>query len=128
LLIGFRTMSLTGEYLANPPFMTKNLWDTVLKGKDLFVELNPQTAQSLGLGEGSHAMLKTPRGEVSVCVHLYGGARAGVVYIPEGLGHTAYDEYIQGKGVNANSIFEVLMDPVTGLGTVWATRAQLRRA
>lgn len=128
LLIGFRTMSLTGEYLANPPFMTKNLWDTVLKGKDLFVELNPQTAQSLGLGEGSHAMLKTPRGEVSVCVHLYGGARAGVVYIPEGLGHTAYDEYIQGKGVNANSIFEVQMDPVTGLGTVWATRAQLRRA
>ncbi len=58
----------------------------------------------------------------------YPGARAGVVYIVEGLGHTAYDQYIQGKGVNANSIVEVQLDPVTGLGTAWATRAQLRRA
>ena len=128
LLVSYRSMSLANEYLPNPPFMTKNLWDFVLKGKELFIELNPQTAQSLGMGEGSQALLKTPQGEVPVCVHLYAGARVGVVYIMEGLGHTAYDQYIQGKGVNANSIVEVQMDPVTGLGTVWATRAQLRRA
>ena len=73
-------------------------------------------------------MLKTPQGELPVRVHLYPGARAGVVYIVEGLGHTAYDQYIQGKGVNANSIVEVQLDPLTGLGTAWATRAQLRRA
>jgi ketol-acid reductoisomerase len=53
---------------------------------------------------------------------------ADVVALPEGLGHTAYDEYVQGKGVNANSLVEVHLDPVTGLGTVWATRAQLRLA
>ena len=128
LLVSYRTMALANEYLPNPPFMTKNLWDFVLKGKELFVELNPQTAQPLGMSEGSQALLKTPQGEVSVRVHLSAAARAGTVYIPEGLGHTAYDQYIQDKGVNANSIIEVQMDPVTGLGTVWATRAQLRRA
>jgi hypothetical protein len=43
------------------------------------------------------------------------------------MGHTAYDEYIQDKGVNANNLMEVQLDPVSGMGTVWATRAQLRR-
>jgi anaerobic selenocysteine-containing dehydrogenase len=108
--------------------MTKNVWDFILKGKELFVELNPKTAQSLGVGEGSPVVLKTSQGEVPVRVHLYAGARSGVVYVPEGLGHTAYDEFIQNKGINANSIIEVQMDPITGLGTVWATRVQLRRA
>ncbi len=128
LLVSYRTMALANEYLPNPPFMTKNLWDFVLKGKELFVEVNPQTAQALGMSEGTQAVLKTPQGEVSVRLHLSAGARPGTVFIPEGLGHTAYDRYIQDKGVNGNSIIEVQMDPVTGLGTVWATRAQLRRA
>jgi len=128
LLVSFPTMNLANEYLPNPPFMTKTVWDFVLKGNELFVELNPQTAQSLGMSQGSRALLKTPQGEFPVRVHLYPGARAGVVYIVEGLGHKAYDQYIQGKGVNANSIIEVQLDPLTGLGTVWATRAQLRRA
>jgi anaerobic selenocysteine-containing dehydrogenase len=128
LLVSYPSMSLSNGYLPNPPFMTKALWDFVLKEKDLFVELNPQTAQSLGMAEGSRALLKTPQGELPVRVHLYPGARPGVVYMVEGLGHTAYDQYIQNKGVNANSIMEVQLDPVTGLGTVWATRAQLRRA
>jgi len=128
LLISCQTMNLSSQYLPNPPFMTKTLWDFVLKGKDLFVELNPLTAQSLGLEEGSSALLKTHQGEVPVRVHLYSGARPGVVYIAEGLGHTTYDQYIQNKGINANSIIEVQMDPVTGLGTNWTTRAQLRRA
>ena len=119
---------MANEYLPNPPFMTKTLWDFVLKGNDLFVEVNPQTAQSLGMSEGSYACSRLRREKLPVRVHLYPGARAGVVYIVEGLGHTAYDQYIQGKGVNANSIIEVQLDPVTGLGTVWATRAQLRRA
>jgi hypothetical protein len=44
-----------------------------------------------------------------------------------GLGHKAYDNYVQNKGVNANCLMEVQLDPVSGMGTVWACRAQLRR-
>jgi menaquinone reductase, molybdopterin-binding-like subunit len=128
LLVSYQSMTLANQYLPTPPFMTKNVWDFVLKGNDSFVDLHPQTAQALGLSEGSGALLKTPRGELPVRVHLSHGARVGVVYLVEGLGHTAYDQFIKGKGVNANSIVEVQLDPVTGLGTVWATRAQLRRA
>ena len=92
------------------------------------MEVHPETANNLGIRESDRATLKTPQGAIPVLVHLSQGARPGVVFIPQGLGHKAYDEYIRDKGENANKIIEVQIDPLTGLGTVWATRAQLRRA
>lgn len=128
LLVSYQMMSLSDNYLPNPPFMTKTLWDFVLKGYDLHVEVHPRTALAQGMSEGDRVMLRTPQGELSVRLHLTPAARPGVVYIVQGLGHKAYDEYIQNKGANANSVIEVQVDPVTGLGTAWATRAQLVRA
>lgn len=128
LLVSYRSFFITGDYLANPPFMTKTVWNFVLKEHDQFVEINPKTAKSLGLEEGDKAVIKTSQGQTGVLVHVTPTARPGVVNIVQGLGHKAYDEYIQDKGTNANNLVEVQMDPVTGLGTVWATRAQLRRA
>jgi len=128
LLVGYETQILSIQYLPNPPFLTKMLPDTLLKGNDLLVQVHPKTAQPLGLNEGDQAKIKTPQGELSVRVHLTPGSRPGVVYAAQGLGHEAYDEFIKGKGVNVNRITEVQLDPVTGLGTTWATRAQLVRA
>ncbi|MCE5243912.1 MAG: molybdopterin-dependent oxidoreductase [Syntrophobacteraceae bacterium] len=128
LMVTYKSTSLSDGYLPTPPFMMKTVFDFVLKGTDLFVEVNPQDAAALGLGDGEQATLSTTQGDLPVRVRLYAGARPGVVYMARGLGHKAYDQYIQDKGVNANQAIEVQMDPVTGLGTVWATRAQLRRA
>lgn len=127
-LVAYETRSLSTQYLPNPPFLTKLLPDTLLKGNDLLVELNPKTGQSLGFTEGDRATLKTPQGDVPVRIHLSAGARPGAVYVAQGLGHTAYDEYIKGKGINVNTVTEVQIDPVTGLGTTWFTRARLVRA
>ncbi len=128
LLVAYEIQSLASQYLPNPPFLTKMLPDTLLKGNDLLVQVNPKTAQPLGLSEGDRAKVKTPQGELTVRIHLSPGARPGVVYAAQGMGHEAYDEYIKGKGVNVNSVAEVQLDPVTGLGTTWATRALLARA
>lgn len=127
LLMTYRMSNLAGGFLPTTPFMNKTLPDTLILGSEGFVELHPQTAGSMGLAEGDRALLKTPQGEIPVRVHLFPGAYPGVVFAPQGLGHTAYDEYIGGKGANPNNVIEVLTDPVTGLGTAWATRAQLRR-
>ncbi|MCE5335798.1 MAG: molybdopterin-dependent oxidoreductase [Desulfobacteraceae bacterium] len=127
LLVAHSTGYLTSGYLANPPFMNKLIPDWTLKGNEEFVDVNPQTAQSLGLSQGQSASLRTTQGEATVRVNVTSAARPGVVFLPKGLGHKAYDEYIQNKGTNANSLMEVLLDPVSGMGTVWATRAQLRR-
>lgn len=128
LLVTHHTSTLADQTLANPPFMTKTVFDFTLFQNDQFVEINPATALSLAMAEGDSAVLKTPQGEVPVRIHIYPGARPGVVYLAQGLGHTAQDEYIKDKGVNANGVVEVQLDRVTGLGTVWAARAHLRRA
>ncbi|MEM5790261.1 MAG: molybdopterin dinucleotide binding domain-containing protein, partial [Syntrophobacteraceae bacterium] len=115
-------------FLPNPPFMNKLVPDTMLKGKELFIDINSQTAKALNLAQGDKVTLRTTQAEASVLVNITPTARPGVIYMPRGFGHKAYDEYIQNKGVNANSLVEVHLDPLSGNGIVWATRAQLRRA
>ncbi len=128
LLVSYRLPNVAAQYLPNPPFMNKTVPDTLLRGSDLFVDVNPKTAGPLGIAEGDRIMVGTPRGEVPVRAHIHPGARPGVIFIAQGFGHTAYDEYVRNKGVNANSVIDVQTDPVTGVGIVWASRAKIRKA
>jgi anaerobic selenocysteine-containing dehydrogenase len=125
ILIPVELMRLADGAVGNPPFCTKTLEDTELKRNDLFVEVNPKTAADYGLSEGHHAMLATPKETVKVLVHLFEGIMPGVVGIPKGLGHTAYDDYLAGKGVSANGLMGVVEDPITGLSATWGIRAKL---
>jgi menaquinone reductase, molybdopterin-binding-like subunit len=129
LLVAYETPFIVNGYYTNPPFMLKTVPDTVLL-KDLsFVDVHPETAAKLGLSHGERATLKTPQNEATVLVNISPTARKGIVYAPRGLGHRARgDDYTLNKGANVNSHIEVQMDPVTGMGTVWATRARLDRA
>jgi anaerobic selenocysteine-containing dehydrogenase len=124
-LIPSELMRLADGAVGNPPFCTKALEDTELKGNDLFVEVNPKTAFDYGLAEGGYAMLQTPKGKATVLVHVYEGIVPGVIAIPKGLGHAGYDEYLAGKGVNANSLMGVVEDPISGLCATWGIRAKL---
>ncbi len=124
-LIPYELMRLADGAIGNPPFCTKALEDTELKGKDLFVEVNPKTAYDYGLAEGKCAMLETPKGKAMVLVHLYEGIVPGAIAIPKGLGHAGYDEYLAGKGVNANSLMGVVEDAISGLCATWGIRAKL---
>ena len=125
LLMPFETMAITNGPMANPPFMTKLLFDFQLKGNDSFVEINPETAAKIGLKEGDRVALETQLGKATVRVHLTQAALSGAVFIPTGLGHTSFDSFIKGKGVNANEILKVQQDKITGLATWWLTRAKI---
>ena len=127
LLMPYETMAITNGPVANPPFMTKMLFDFELKGNDSFVEINPKTATSLGLKEGDQVALQTERGTLEVRVHLTEAARPDVVFIPTGLGHGGFDAFIRGKGVNANKILVAQQDQVTGLATWWGTRVKISK-
>jgi anaerobic selenocysteine-containing dehydrogenase len=126
LLVTFKPCFTTGGYVPTPPFMNKLIPDYVLKDEEAFVELHPDTAAKFAFSQGDRVSLKTSQGEATVRINISPAAHPGVAYLPEGLGHKAYDEYIQNKGTNANSLMEVQLDPVSGMGTVWACRAQLR--
>ncbi len=128
VLTPYDTMRITSGYVGNPPFMTKTVPVEVLKGKELLVELNPQTADQLGFSEGVRAVLTTPAGTANVRVHLYEGIMPGLVAMARGLGHTAYDKYLADKGTNVNRLIGPTADPVSGLNAAWGIRAKLTRA
>lgn len=109
------------------PYMTKNIDDSTLVRKDLFVKVNPETAGNMGLAEGCAASVQTPTGWLPVRVHLDDGVMPGVVGIPLGLGHKNGDEFLAGKGVNAYQILEPVEDPASGLAVWWGARVELTK-
>ena len=128
LLMPFDSMRLASGFISNPPFVIKSVEDTILKGKDVCVEVNPATARSLGLADGKLATVSTPKGEARVRIYHYDGIMPGVVAIPRGLGHTADDKYMAGKGVNFNELIGSVEDRASGLDTAWGVRAKLAKA
>jgi len=128
VLIPYEIMRLANGFIGDPPFVIKTVDDTILKGKESFIEVNPKTARALGLSEGSLAMLTTPKGSEKVRVHLFDGIMPGIVAMPKGLGHTAYDNYLAEKGVNFNNLIGPIKDPVSGLDAAWGIRAKLTKS
>ncbi len=128
ILIPYDSMRLANGFIGDPPFVIKTVADTVLKKKDSFVEINPKTARAHSLSEGSYAVLTTPKGSARVKVHLFDGVMPGIVAIPSGLGHTAYDKFLSKKGVNVNELIGSVEDPVSGFNAVWGIGANLKKA
>lgn len=126
-LIPYDSMRLANGFIGDPPFVIKTVEDTVLKKKDSFVEINPKTARAYSLSEGNYATLTTPKGSARVRIHLFDGIMPGIVAMPSGLGHTAYDKFLSGKGVNVNELIGSVEDPVSGLNAVWGIRAKLNK-
>jgi menaquinone reductase, molybdopterin-binding-like subunit len=127
LLFPIELINLASGWVGNPPFLNKTLLDYQLEKDALFVELNPKTASQHGLAEGSRAVLRSPKGELTIRIHLFDGAMPGVVFIPLGLGHTAYDRYLRGKGVNPFDIIDPTEDPLSGQPVWWNTRVAVSR-
>ncbi|NNL74993.1 MAG: molybdopterin-dependent oxidoreductase [Desulfobacterales bacterium] len=128
VLVPYDSMRLAAGFIGDPPFVIKTVEDTVLKVKDVFVEINPATAGKLGLSEGRYAKLTTPKGSAKVKVHLFDGIMPGIVAMPSGLGHTAYDKFLAGKGININQLTGPVEDTSTGHDAAWGIRAKLVKA
>lgn len=128
VLVPYDSMRLSSGYAGSPPFMMKTVSDKTIKGNDGFVEINPETAGKLGLRDGQFALLSTPKASARVRVHFYDGIRPGVLAMPRGLGHTAYDDYLANKGVNVHSLMGPVEDIPSGLDAAWGIRAKLTKA
>jgi len=98
------------------PYQIKILDNVTLAHKDqLVAEINPKTAHDLHLGEGDVVEIASAAGKIKVGLHLYHGAAPGMVFVPVGLGHTAFGMYLKDKGANFFEAVEVAADPGSGL-------------
>lgn len=77
----------------SPDPMTTVAWQT-------WVELNPDTAQKLGVTDGDLVQVTSPSGELEALVIVYAAIRPDTVAIPAGQGHTDYGRYARGRGGN----------------------------
>ncbi|VBB41897.1 Molybdopterin oxidoreductase [uncultured Desulfatiglans sp.] len=126
-MVPYDMVNLVSSWLPNPPFLNKTLFPEQLRKDASYAEIHPDTAKAYGLKQDDLVRVESAAGEVRVRVCLFEGAMPGVVYLPFGLGHTAYDEFSRNKGVNPNDIITAGADPLSGLPVWWKTPVQLNK-
>jgi anaerobic selenocysteine-containing dehydrogenase len=90
-----------------------------------WAELNPVTAEDLGIKEGDVLLVETPAGSVNVPALIFPAVRPGVVAMPIGQGHTSYGRYAADRGVNPMHLVPMQMDDKSGDLAWAATRAKV---
>jgi len=125
-LIPIDNMRLINAGIAASPFAVKTVSDTVLKGKDIVVEMNPLTAK--GLKDKGFATLTTPKGSARVMVNLNEGMMPGVIGMVEGLGHTFDNKFVSNKGVNVNDLIGPVIESGSGLDAAFGIKAKISKA
>jgi anaerobic selenocysteine-containing dehydrogenase len=104
----------------SPDAMTTMSWQT-------WVELNPVTAQKLGVADGDIVRVATPYGEMEAPVYVYPAIRPDTIAIPLGQGHSDYGRYARDRGGNPMQLLGTQTD-ATGSSMAWATlRAAITR-
>lgn len=86
-----------------PDAMTTVMWNT-------WAEINPITAQNLGVKDDDLIEIQTSQGSIQVPVYVFPGIRPDTIAVPFGGGHSALGRYAEGRGVNPLEVIEVLLN------------------
>lgn len=127
-LMPYGMINLTNGRVPNPPYLYKTILDSQLSKSESFVEINPETARKAHLTKGDRVIVESANGSLKARVNVFEGAMPGVVFMPMGFGHTAYDDYNRNKGVNPNDIIVERTAPLSGQQAWWETRVRIRKA
>jgi len=101
-----------------PDPMTTARWGT-------WVEINPEVARSLGIGDDDIVRVISPHGELEAPVVVYPGIRPDVIAIPVGQGHTDYGRFAQGRGSSPLDLVAPIATADGGALAWGATRVRL---
>jgi anaerobic selenocysteine-containing dehydrogenase len=91
---------ILGDNGANKPWLQELADPTTTVMWNTWVEINPHTAEELGLDNGDVALITSPAGALQVSVYKYPAIRPDTIAIPFGQGHSAYGQFAEGRGVN----------------------------
>jgi len=89
-----------GDNGANKPWLQELADPTSTVMWNTWVEMNPSTAEELGIESNDVLKIISEAGEIEVPVYKYPAIRPEVIAIPFGQGHTAYGRFAAGRGVN----------------------------
>jgi anaerobic selenocysteine-containing dehydrogenase len=96
---------ILAEAGANKPWLQESPDPTTTVMWNSWLEINPITAEELGLANDDVVKVISDSGELEVVVLHYPAIRPDVVAIPFGQGHSAYGRYAENRGVNPADLF-----------------------
>ena len=103
-----------------PDPVTKVLWQSV-------IEINPDTAKTLGIDEGDIVTVESAAGKVTAPAYLYMGVQANTIAMAFGQGHTAYGRYAMNIGANAFDAAPSAFDLKSGARAWTATKVKISK-
>jgi anaerobic selenocysteine-containing dehydrogenase len=126
-LISIDNVRIAGGEIASSPFAIKTVSDKVIKGTDILVELNPDTAKDARLKHGDKAKITTPVGSAMVKINVFDGIMPGLIGMAQGLGRTLDNKYVADKGVNINKLIAPVIEPSSGQDAAWGIQASISK-
>jgi anaerobic selenocysteine-containing dehydrogenase len=96
---------ILGEAGANKPWLQEIPDPTTTVMWNTWVEINPQTAEKMGVDNGDVVKITSAFGAVEASVYKYPAIRPDTIAMPFGQGHTAYGRFAGGRGANPADLF-----------------------
>ena len=104
-----------------PDPMTTVVWDS-------WVEINPKTADELGIKFGDLVEVTSPQGSLRLPAVIYPGIRPDLVAMPLGQGHRGMGRYAKDRGVNPLNLLSLSETEGKEILPAWnATRVKVVR-
>jgi len=103
-----------------PDPMSTAMWST-------WAEINPQTAQRLGIGDGDMIEIASAHGSIHAPALFTPGIAPDVIAMPTGQGHETFTRYASGRGSNPVKVLAPVVEPETGALAWAATRVKISR-
>ncbi|MCP4543957.1 MAG: molybdopterin-dependent oxidoreductase [Chloroflexi bacterium] len=123
----FKMITYTERWGANLPWLQEIYGLHVQEKWNSWVELNPETAHTLGIADGDIVRLESPQGSIELKVRLWPGTPHDMVSVPLGQGHTSGGRWAENRGANPNEIIAPLLDSQSGELATQSTRVRIRR-
>lgn len=124
-LYPYPSLLLSGGSGANLPWLQETPHPMSTASWGTWVELNPETASSIGVNDNDVVRVISPLGELEAPVVVYPGVRPDVVAMPVGQGHQDYGRFAQDRGANPIKLIAPLIDQDDGALAWGATRVRL---
>jgi anaerobic selenocysteine-containing dehydrogenase len=126
VLVPFRPITARGDLGSVSPMLMEMYGYPLMTEWQTWVELAPETAHELDLGDGDEVAVESDGSSIEAVVRIQPGSTPGVAHVPLGLGHRQSFGAGGGLGGNPMEVLSKSHDSLTGSRSLATTRVRLR--